>query len=115
MVAAADASEVSTQVGFNYLANPMLVLARDMIQDGELGEVYNFRGVHAEDYMADPRAPLTFRHEPAGGGVLADLGSHTLATAEFLLGPVAAVMGDCRTVIGERPDAAGTTPAGRRG
>ncbi len=107
MAAAADGASVRTQVGFNYLANPMLALARDMIRDGELGEVYSYRGVHAEDYMADPRSPMTFRHDPAGGGVLADLGSHALATAEFLLGPVAAVMGDCRTVIAERPDAEG--------
>lgn len=108
MAEAAEAAGVKTQVGFNYLMNPMLRLARDMIAAGELGEIYSYRGVHAEDYMADPSGPFTFRHDPAGGGALADIGSHALATAEFLLGPITRVMGDCHTLIPERRDATGT-------
>ena len=103
MVAAAEASGCCTQVGFNYLANPMLMLARDMIAGGELGEIYSYRGVHAEDYMASPEDPWTWRHDPVGGGALADLGSHALATAEFLVGPISKVSGDTQTVISERP------------
>ena len=107
MAEAAEAAGVATQVGFNYLCNPMLALAREMIAAGELGEIRSYRGVHAEDYMADAAAPFSFRHEIAGGGALADIGSHALATAEHLLGPVRAVMGDCVTVIAERPDGQG--------
>jgi predicted dehydrogenase len=109
MADAAEAAGVKTQVGFNYLCNPMLKLARAMIDAGELGEIRGYRGLHAEDYMADATGPFTFRHDPAGGGALADLGSHALATAEFLLGPVIDVMGDCVTVIDTRKDASGTT------
>ncbi|MEM9524698.1 MAG: Gfo/Idh/MocA family oxidoreductase [Pseudomonadota bacterium] len=104
MAAAAEAAGVRTQVGFNYLCNPMFSLARRMIADGELGEIRGYRGLHAEDYMADANGPFTFRHDPAGGGALADLGSHALATAEFLLGSITEVLGDCVTVIGERTD-----------
>lgn len=111
MADAAEAAGVRTQVGFNYLCNPMLRLAREMIQGGEIGEVRGYRGLHAEDYMADPSGPWTFRHDPAGGGALADIGSHALATAEFLCGPIAQVMGDCVTVIGARPDGRGGTRA----
>ncbi|NBZ89333.1 Gfo/Idh/MocA family protein [Stagnihabitans tardus] len=107
MTLAAEARGVKTQVGFNYLCNPMLALARDMIQAGELGEIRGYRGLHAEDYMADPNGPWTFRHDPAGGGALADIGSHALATAEFLCGPITRVMGDCVTMIHERPDGRG--------
>lgn len=107
MAEAAAKAGVKTQVGFNYLCNPMLALARDMIAAGELGEIRSYRGIHAEDYMADADGPFTFRHDPAGGGALADLGSHALATAEFLLGPIAEVFGDCVTVIGERPSGTG--------
>ena len=113
MAEAAEAKGVKTQVGFNYLCNPMLGLARDMITAGELGEIRGYRGLHAEDYMADPSCPFTFRHDPAGGGALADIGSHALATAEFLMGPTAGpitrVMGNCVTMIGERPDGKGGT------
>ena len=107
MAEAAEAAGVATQVGFNYLCNPMLALAREMIAAGELGEIRSYRGVHAEDYMADAAAPFSFRHEIAGGGALADIGSHALATAEHLLGPVRAVMGDCVNMIAERPDGQG--------
>lgn len=111
MADAADAAGVTTQVGFNYLCNPVFALARDMIAAGELGQIRSFRGLHAEDYMADAKGSFTFRHDPAGGGALADLGSHALATAEFLLGPITDVMGDCVTVINERPDGRGGTRA----
>ena len=111
MTDAAEGAGVKTQVGFNYLCNPMLGLAREMIAGGELGEIRGYRGVHAEDYMADNAGPFTFRHDPAGGGALADIGSHALATAEFLMGsaagPITSVMGDCVTMIAERPDGKG--------
>ncbi|PSJ62619.1 Gfo/Idh/MocA family protein [Kumtagia ephedrae] len=107
MAEAAEKAGVKTQVGFNYLCNPMLGLARELIAGGELGEIRSYRGVHAEDYMADADGPFTFRHDPAGGGALADIGSHALATAEYLLGPISAVTGECITVIGERPDGRG--------
>ena len=111
MAEAAEAAGAKTQVGFNYLCNPMLGLAREMIAAGELGEIRGYRGVHAEDYMADGAGPFTFRHDPAGGGALADIGSHALATAEFLMGPAAGritrVLGDCVTMIPERPDGKG--------
>ena len=104
MTLAAEQAGVKTQVGFNYLTNPMFGLARQMIEAGELGEIYAYRGVHAEDYMADPNSPISFRHDKAGGGALADIGSHALATAEFLLGPIAQVNGQSKTLIPQRPD-----------
>lgn len=107
MTEAAEAAGIVTQVGFNYLKNPVMALARAMIASGELGEIRSFRGIHAEDYMADAAQPVTWRHDPAGGGgALADLGSHVLATARYLLGPIASVMGHCRTQITRRPVAA---------
>lgn len=107
MAEAAEAAGVRTQVGFNYLCNPMLRLAREIIAAGELGEIRGYRGMHCEDYMMDAAAPASFRHDRAGGGALADLGSHALATAEYLCGPIARVMGDCVTMIPSRPDGQG--------
>ncbi|MCI5074019.1 Gfo/Idh/MocA family oxidoreductase [Oricola sp.] len=104
MTEAAEAKGVKTQVGFNYLCNPMIHLAWEMISGGELGDILGYRGIHCEDYMADPDSPFTFRHDPTGGGALADIGSHALATAEYLLGPISQVMGDCVTMIPKRPN-----------
>ena len=69
MVKAAEAKGVNTQVGFNYIKNPLLKLARQMVESGELGEITGFRGIHAEDYMHNPAHPgpgaLTRRVAPA--------------------------------------------------
>jgi predicted dehydrogenase len=108
MAEAAERAGVKTQVGFNYLKNPMLALARDIIAGGELGEIVSFRGIHAEDYMADAATPWHWRLDPAGGGgVVADLGSHIIAIGRYLLGPIAAVCGQLETVIKQRPVRAG--------
>ncbi len=110
MVKAAEAKGVHTQVGFNYIKNPMLKVARDMIAAGELGEITGFRGIHAEDYMHDPANPWTWRIDPSGGpGVIADLGSHIIGMARFLLGPIASVNADVETVIKQRPKARGSS------
>ena len=109
MTLAAERAGVVTAVGFNYLKNPMLTLARDIIASGEIGTVRSFQGIHAEDYMADAETPWSWRLDPAGGGgALADIGSHIIATARFLLGPIESVVGDVVTAIPSRPVAAGS-------
>jgi predicted dehydrogenase len=110
MAAAARRAGVKTAVGFNYLKNPMMRLAREIIASGEIGEVRTFRGVHAEDYMADASLPWSWRLDPAGGGgALADIGSHIIAAARYLLGPIDDVAGRTDTLITSRPVAAGAT------
>ena len=107
MAEAARRAGVKTAVGFNYLKNPMMRLAREMIEGGEIGQVRTFRGVHAEDYMADASQPWSWRLDPAGGGgALADIGSHVIAAARYLLGPIDEVAGRTETIITSRPVAA---------
>src|SRR5438128_5749120 len=42
MMQAAEAKGVISQVGYNYIKNPLLKLARQMIEAGELGDVTGF-------------------------------------------------------------------------
>lgn len=108
MMEAAEQAGCITQVGYNYIKNPLLKLAREMIAAGELGEITNFRGIHAEDFMADPEIPYSWRLDPAGGGgAVADLGSHIIGMARYLLGPVSAVNATLETVVKTRPTALG--------
>jgi predicted dehydrogenase len=108
MVDAAEAAGAITMVGFNYLKNPMVALAHDIVAAGEIGEVVSFRGIHAEDYMTDPEAPYTWRLDPKGGhGVVADLGSHIISIARHVVGGIAALAGQIRTVVKDRPAARG--------
>lgn len=103
---AAESAGVRTAVGFNYICNPMLVLAREMIASGEIGDVYNFRGSYQEDYLGDPSAPFSWRclRAQGGSGALNDLGTHLINMAEFLLGPIASVFGRLTTVYPQRID-----------
>ena len=103
MADAADASGLTNAVGFNYLQNPMIALARDIVQGGEIGEITGFRGIHAEGFMADPATPFNWRCEPEGGGALADLGSHIISFARHLVGGIDAVSGRLDTVHRQRP------------
>ena len=110
MAEAAETAGLATQVGFNYLKNPLVALAREIVASGEIGDIRTFRGVHAEDYMADAQAPWTWRLDPAGGGgALADIGSHILAAARHLVGPVASLMAEVDTPVAERPVRAGAS------
>jgi len=109
MMEAAEAAGVVTQVGYNYLKNPILKLARAMVAAGELGDITGFRGVHAEDYMADPEIPYGWRVDPSGGGgAIADIGSHIIGIARFLIGPISEIIADLETVIRTRPVAPGS-------
>ncbi|WP_213879858.1 Gfo/Idh/MocA family oxidoreductase [Pseudomonas sp. dw_358] len=100
---AAQSAGVVTRVGFNYQHNPMIEHLRQMIQAGELGQILAFQGEFSEDFMADPKAPFSWRCDPSqAGGALADLGSHLLGMARHLLGEVEAVCADLRTVHTER-------------
>ena len=107
---AAEQSGVKTQLGFNYLKNPMIALAREIVASGEIGEVVSFRGIHAEDYMAGADTPWHWRLDPAvGGGVVQDLGSHIIAMARHLVGPIVEVSGHAETVVKARPVSAGSS------
>ncbi|WP_346830544.1 Gfo/Idh/MocA family oxidoreductase [Pseudomonas abietaniphila] len=109
MQRAAKAAGVVTRVGYNYQHNPMIGLARQMIESGDLGEIVSFQGEFSEDFMGDPQHPWSWRCEQAhAGGALADLGSHLLAMARYLLGDIEAVCADSQTVHAQRPATLGS-------
>lgn len=104
MALAAEKAGTRTASGFNYLKNPLLKYARDMIASGELGEITDFNGIHAEGFMSDPQTPWSWRCDPAGGqGAIADVGSHIIAIARYLMGPVNRVFAQLDTPVRTRP------------
>ncbi len=110
MVQAAQVAGVVTQVGYNYIKNPLLKQAKQMIAAGELGEIVSFRGVHAEDYMADPQIPYDWRTDGSGGGgAISEIGSHIIGMARFLVGPIVEMSANLETVVKTRPVARGSS------
>ncbi len=61
MLAAAEAAGVKHMVGFNYRFAPAVQLARKLIQEGRLGQIYHFRGWFLQDWIIDPEFPLVWR------------------------------------------------------
>src|SRR4051794_8152048 len=107
---------VITGVGYNYRWAPLVRYAKQLIADGRLGEITNYRGRFFSMYGSDPLGVLSWRFlvDQAGYGVTTDLMSHSVDLAHMLLGPVTRVMGTTETFIRERPLAApGGTHYGR--
>jgi predicted dehydrogenase len=113
MVAAADraaASGVRAMTGFNYRRVPAIVLARQLVSEGRIGEIRHVRASYLQDWLVDPDSPLTWRlqRERAGSGALGDLGAHIVDLAQYLTGElVAGVSAAIATFVPERPLASG--------
>lgn len=105
---------VKSLVGYNYLRNPAIAYARQMIGDGELGDVFSFRGIFDEDFMANAATPFSWRCRGAdsGAGALGDMATHLVSLAHYLAGPIEAVCASTQTVITERPAAGPDQPGG---
>ncbi|WP_050604165.1 Gfo/Idh/MocA family protein [Ruegeria sp. 6PALISEP08] len=103
MVAAAEAAGAVNMVGFNYIRTPASQYARQLITDGEIGDITWFRGEHTEDFYADPHAPATWRTTGMANGTIGDLAPHMVNGALALVGPIAQVMADVETVHKTRP------------
>ena len=110
MVEAAKRHGVVNMTGFNYIRTPASQLARNIISSGEIGEVTYFRGEHAEDFLADPRAPANWRTEGEAHGAIGDLAPHMINAAFALVGPVASLVADFETVHDTRPSPGGERP-----
>ncbi len=102
--AAADAG-VITGVGYNYRWAPLVQHARNLIDDGRLGEITNYRGRFFSMYGSDPLGMLSWRFlvDQAGYGVSTDILSHAVDLAHMLVGPIATVSGTMETFVRERP------------
>ena len=103
MVAAAEASGAVNMVGFNYIRTPASQFARQLIAEGEIGEITWFRGEHTEDFYADPSSPATWRTSGMSNGTMGDLAPHMINGALALIGPITRLIAEVETVHVERP------------
>lgn len=116
IVALARTVPTVQQMTFNYRFVPALLRARQLVESGFLGDLFQFRAAYLHAGYIDPKRPFSWRLELArsGGGAIADLGAHAIDLVRFLVGPgtgvgrggeFASVRADLQTVIPERPDA----------
>jgi predicted dehydrogenase len=112
MTAAAEkaaAQGVLAMVGFTYRRVPAVALARQLVQEGRIGEIRHVRAQYLQDWIADAEAPLSWRldKEKAGSGALGDIGAHIIDLTQHITGQhVTEVSGQLETFVKERPVAA---------
>ncbi len=105
MLQVVEAAGVKHMIGFNYRFAPAVMLAKKLIDEGKLGDIYHFRAWFLQDWLVDPNFPLAWRlqKEIAGSGSHGDLGAHLIDLAHYLIGNINEVIGMNETFIKERP------------
>jgi predicted dehydrogenase len=105
MLAAVKKAGVIHMICHNYRRAPAVMLAKRLIDEGKIGQLYHYRGTYLQDWVADPKIPLVWRlrKETAGSGALGDIASHSLDLARFLVGEISEVTCALETFVKERP------------
>ena len=82
-----------------------MTFAKQLVDEGRLGQIFHWRGAYLQDWIVDPTFPLSWQlnKEYAGGGTLFDLSSHAIDLARFIIGEPEAVTAVNKTFIKERP------------
>lgn len=112
---AADAATAVQQagvlnaVGFNYRRLPAVSLMKRMVDEGAVGKVRLWRATWLSDEFVDPAIPFDWRFDKGvGGSTIADLGSHLLDLALWIVGGVAEVCAQSETFVRRRANPSGT-------
>jgi predicted dehydrogenase len=95
------------QMTFQNRFFPATIRAKQLIDEGLLGRILEFRACYLHSGSANPDAPLKWKLSAAsGGGVIADLGSHVLDLMHHLAGDFDEVMAATQIAYPDRPSAA---------
>jgi len=100
------ASSSITQVAFQNRFLPVVLRAKELVEEGRIGRVLSFRACYLHSGSVDPNKPIGWRFDKAvgGGGVLYDLGSHVLDLVYYLIGEYSSIMAKTDIVYRQRPD-----------
>lgn len=105
MLSAARTAGTRHMCGFNYRFVPAIRLARDLIDRGDLGDIYHMRVQYLQQSLHDPERPLSRMPDPdsAKAGPQAILGSHAVDLARFLAGEFGTISALTPRVLDRRP------------
>lgn len=92
------------QMTFHNRFFPATMRAKQLVQQGRLGRILQFRASYLHSGSAWPDAPLRWKlSAKAGGGVIADLASHLFDLVWHLVGDFEAVWASTQIAFPERP------------
>jgi predicted dehydrogenase len=104
-LAAVKQAGVIHMICHNYRRAPAVALAKRMIANGDLGQIYHWRALYLQDWLMSPDTPMMWRVQKsiAGSGSLGDLMAHSIDLALWLLGDIDSVACTMKTFIKKRP------------
>lgn len=105
MVAAVKKAGVVNMICHNYRRIPAVALAKQMIEQGDLGSrIYHYRARYAQQWLANPNYPLAWRLQKpiAGSGTHGDIDAHIIDLGRYLVGEIQEVCGVMETFVKER-------------
>lgn len=87
MYEAVQKAGIQHLVNFNYRRAPAVELAKEIIDEGRIGEVFSFNGFYEQDWSIDPEMPLLWRLDKKNVGPgPGEAGSHICDIARILVG-----------------------------
>lgn len=108
MCAAVEKAGVKNMVWYNYRRVPAVSLAKQLIEEGRLGQIFHYRANFLQDWTINADVPqggaATWRldADAAGSGVTGDLLAHCIDTALWLNGSIQDVSAMTETFVKER-------------
>jgi predicted dehydrogenase len=105
MLRAVEKAGVKHMIMHNYRKIPAVALAKKLIEEGRIGDIYHYHGAYLQDWIVHPEFPLVWRLDKkvAGLGALGDIGSHAIDFAQYLNSDITAVSAQMTTFIKQRP------------
>ncbi len=106
-----SSSERYFQMVFNYRFAPAVLRARQLAEDGFLGEVISFEVKYLHSGYRNEARPMSWRlrKDMAGGGALVDLGSHCADLLVYITGlRISRVFAEMRTIVSQRREMDGS-------
>ena len=94
---AAAARRVPNLVWFNYRRVPAIALAKRLMDEGRLGQVYHYRAVYLQSWGPEREGVWRFKKSVAGSGAMGDLLSHSVDLALMLNGEISELSAMLRT------------------
>lgn len=108
MVKAVEKAKVPNMVWYNYRRVPAVTLAKQLIDEGRLGQIFHYRAKFLQDWTISKDLPQggaalwRLDADVAGSGVTGDLLAHCIDTALWLNGGIDRVSAMTETFIKER-------------
>ncbi|MBN1267920.1 MAG: Gfo/Idh/MocA family oxidoreductase [Anaerolineales bacterium] len=110
MTRAAEQSGKINMCGMNYRFLPAVQLARDLIHNGDLGNIYTMHACYFQESGHDPYRPVEevlYAYGENALGSARGLGSHVIDTCRFLLGEMSVLNACFKTFVPERKTKSG--------